>query len=161
MQYGAAIPSQKAYFQAFKNLNLAQSLSPITVYTTVQAPLEKVWQYFTMPAHISQWYFASPDWHAPAAESDLRAGGTFKIRMEAKDGSFGFDFEGVYTAVQTLAQIDYAMSDGRAVCIRFEETAAGVLVTETFDPETENPIDMQRSGWQMILDNFKQHVEAA
>ncbi len=140
---------------------MAQSLSPITVYTTVQAPLEKVWQYFTMPAHISQWYFASPDWHAPAAESDLRAGGTFKIRMEAKDGSFGFDFEGVYTAVQTLAQIDYAMSDGRAVCILFEETAAGVLVTETFDPETENPIDMQRSGWQMILDNFKQYVEAA
>ena len=119
MQYGAAIPSQKAYFQAFKNLNMAQSLSPITVYTTVQAPLEKVWQYLTMTAHISQWYFASPDWHAPAAERDLRAGGTFKLRMEAKDGSFGFYVEGVYTAVQTLAESGYAMSDGRAVCIRF------------------------------------------
>lgn len=133
--------------------------SPITVQTVVQAPLEKAWLYWSEPKHIMNWAFASEDWEASDAQNDLREGGTFKTRMAAKDGSAGFDFTGTYTTVREHELIEYDMSDGRHVKIEFEETPEGVQVTETFDPENENPEDMQRSGWQAILDNFKKYTE--
>lgn len=132
----------------------------LTVVTSVQAPIEKVWQYWTQPAHITQWNNASDDWHTPTAENDLCIGGTFLSRMEAKDGSFGFDFSGEYTNVVLYQAIDYIMEDGRAVSIRFKEIGDSTEISETFDPETENSLEMQQEGWQAILDNFKQYVES-
>lgn len=134
--------------------------APITVESTVNAPLEKVWSYWTTPQHIQQWNNASDDWHTPKAENDLRAGGKFLTRMEAKDGSFGFDFGGVYDAVDQHQHIAYTMEDGRKVAIRFTEKDGATHVSETFDPEGQNPVDMQREGWQSILDNFKKYTEA-
>ena len=132
----------------------------ITIETTVHAPVEKVWSCWTEPEHIMQWNAASPDWHTPRATNDLREGGKFTSRMEAKDGSAGFDFEGVYSKVEPLAHIVYAMSDGRAVDVRFEARGDDTHVIESFDPESENSLEMQRQGWQSILDNFKKHTEA-
>jgi uncharacterized protein YndB with AHSA1/START domain len=134
-------------------------MEPITVRTTINAPLETVWHCWTEPAHITQWCFASADWETPRAENDVRTGGKFLTRMAAKDGSVGFDFTGTYTAVEPNARLAYVMEDGRKVALTFAQTADGVEVTETFDPETENPAEMQRSGWQAILDNFKTHAE--
>lgn len=131
----------------------------ITVEVTVNAPLEKVWVAFNDPKHVVNWCFASDDWHAPAAESDFREGGKSKTVMAAKDGSFSFDFEWIYTKIKDLETIEYAMGDGREVSVQFEETGEGVKVTETFDPENENPVEMQKGGWQAILDNFKKYVE--
>lgn len=131
----------------------------ITVSNTVNAPVEKVWDYWSGPQHISNWCFASEDWHAPKAENDLRTGGTFSTRMEAKDGSFGFDFGGVYDEVKTNERISYTMGDGRKVSIIFEANGNATKVIETFEAETQNPVDMQRSGWQAILDNFKKYTE--
>lgn len=125
----------------------------------IDDPVEKVWQYFTEPDHIKAWNNASPDWHSPRVENDLRVGGRFNTRMEAKDGSEGFDFTGTYTEVVPEERIAYAMDDGRKVEVVFEETEGGTRVTETFDPEDENPIEMQKEGWQSILDNFKRYVE--
>jgi uncharacterized protein YndB with AHSA1/START domain len=133
---------------------------PITVETIVNAPIEKVWKFWNKPEHITKWAFASDDWEAPVAENDVRTGGKFKTRMQAKDRSQGFDFTGVYTNVNGKELIEYDMDDGRHVKVRFEEIPEGVRVTETFDPENENPLDTQRSGWQAILDNFKKYVEA-
>ncbi len=134
--------------------------SKITVETTIQAPIEKIWQYWTMPEHITKWCNASPDWHTPSATNDLREGGTFTTRMEAKDGSVGFDFGGTYTKIVPNEYIEYTMnSDERNVAITFTKEGDGYKVTETFDPENENPLEMQRAGWQAILDNFKNHVE--
>ena len=132
----------------------------ITVETIVQAPLEKTWNAWTMPEDIMQWNSASPDWHTPSATNDLREGGTFTARMEAKDGSAGFDFGGTYTKVEQGRTIAYVMSDGRECTVTFEEAEGGTRVTETFDAESENPAEMQREGWQSILDNFKTYVEA-
>ena len=132
----------------------------ITVETTVNAPVEKVWECWTKTEHIMQWNSASPDWHTPKATNDLRDGGVFTSRMEAKDGSVGFDFEGTYTKIIDHEQIDYVMSDGRTVSITFNEQGGATHVTETFDPESENSPEMQRSGWQAILDNFKKYAEA-
>lgn len=132
----------------------------ITVKTTVKAPAPKVWEYWTAPQHIMQWNSASPDWHTPSAVSDLREGGTFRSRMEAKDGSFGFDFGGTFTKVVPEKALAYTMSDGRAVSVTFEEKGETVDVTETFDAETENSVEMQREGWQSILNNFKKYAEA-
>ncbi|HYE59592.1 MAG TPA: SRPBCC domain-containing protein [Candidatus Kapabacteria bacterium] len=131
----------------------------ITVQTTVQAPMEKVWECWTKPEHIVQWAFAQDDWEAPAAENDVRTGGRFKTVMAAKDKSTSFDFTGVYINVQDHEIIEYDMDDGRHVNVHFENTPEGVRVTETFDPENENALEVQRSGWQAILDNFKKHVE--
>ncbi len=131
----------------------------ITVEATVNAPVEKVWTYWSEPKHITQWCQASDDWHAPYAENDLRTGGKFKTTMAAKDGSVSFDFEGVYTNVQKHKVIEYAMSDGRKVKITFSGNGNETKVIETFDPENTNPIEMQRGGWQAILDNFKKHTE--
>lgn len=137
------------------------SAAAITVQTTLPTTLEKAWEYFTAPAHITQWYFANDTWHAPAAQNDLRAGGRFSIRMEAKDGSFGFDFEGEYTQVLPHELLAYSLADGRQVYTRLQATPEGVVLTQTFDPENENPQEMQREGWQMILNNLKKYVEGA
>ncbi len=133
----------------------------ITVETVINAPIEKVWTYFTEPEHIMQWNNASPDWHTPRASNDLRTGGTFSYRMEAKDGSSGFDFGGTYDEVSQHERIAYSFGDRKAL-VTFESLdGAQTKVAETFDPEDVNPLEMQRSGWQAILDNFKKHVETA
>ncbi len=134
-------------------------MTKITVETTVSANLNKTWDYWTKPEHITHWNFASDDWQCPRAENDARTGGKFSARMEAKDGSFGFDFEGIYDEVIEQKRIAYHMEDGRQVEILFEELGDQTKVTEMFDPETENSEEMQRGGWQAILDNFKKHVE--
>lgn len=135
-------------------------MKPITVETTVNAPIEKVWEYWNEPEHITKWAFASDEWHAPFAENVVEVGGTFKTRMESKSGDEGFDFEGTYTNVEMQGLIEYDMSDGRHVKVEFEETPDGVHIKETFDPESENPEDVQREGWQAILENFKKYVES-
>lgn len=132
----------------------------ITIETVVNAPLQQVWDAWNNPSDIEQWNAASPDWHTTRSTVDLREGGRFLSRMEAKDGSMGFDFEGTYTRVEPLRRIEYRMDDEREVQTLFEETADGVLVRSTFDAESQNPAEMQRAGWQAILDNFGRHVEA-
>jgi uncharacterized protein YndB with AHSA1/START domain len=134
--------------------------SPITVETNVNAPVETVWACWTEPEHIMRWNSASPDWHTPSATNDLREGGSFTSRMEAKDGSVGFDFGGTYTTVIEHAEMAYVMDDGRKVRVTFNGHGDHTHVTETFDPETENAPEMQRQGWQAILDNFKTYAEA-
>lgn len=132
----------------------------ITIQTRINAPIEKVWRYWNEPDHITQWCAASDDWHAPHAENDLRKDGKFKTTMAAKDGSVSFDFEGVYTKVEANKLIEYVMSDGRKVSITFTTNDGSTTdITETFDPENTNPLDLQREGWQSILNNFKAHVE--
>lgn len=130
----------------------------ITVETTVQAPVEKVWEYWTEPTHITKWNSASEDWHTPIAENDLQVGGKFLSRMEAKDGSFGFDFGGVYDDVRLNEGIAYTLEDGRKVTINFIRQGDETKVIETFDAENTNPIEMQEAGWQAILDNFKKYI---
>lgn len=132
----------------------------ITVQAIVNAPLEKVWKLWTDPKHIVSWNNASDDWHTPHAENDLRAGGKFLARMEAKDGSFGFDFSGTYTNVEPQKQIEYTLDDGREVIISFVSGENGTTVTEQFEAENENPVELQQAGWQAILDNFKKYAEA-
>lgn len=132
----------------------------ITVAVHVHAPIEKAWKDFTDPEAIKAWNAASDDWHTTAVANDLREGGTFSSRMEAKDKSAGFDFAGTYTQVIPHERIAYTMGDERKVAVTFTSEGNATRVTETFDPETENSIDMQRSGWQAILDNFKRYVEA-
>jgi len=132
----------------------------ITIETTISADTKKVWDYYSAPEHITKWNFASDDWHCPSAENDLRTGGKFKSRMEAKDGSFGFDFEGVYDEVVAHKKIAYTMPDGRKVITNFESDGGRTKVTTTFDAENENSVEMQKSGWQSILDNFKKYVES-
>lgn len=138
-------------------MNTNQSV--ITVEAIVHAPVEKVWEYWTAPDHIAKWNNASDDWHTPYAENDLRAGGKFVSRMEAKDGSFGFDFGGIYDEVRAQEFISYTLGDGRKVEITFIPQDNDTKVIEVFDPETTNPIEMQREGWQAILNNFKKHAE--
>jgi uncharacterized protein YndB with AHSA1/START domain len=130
----------------------------ITVATTVNAPIEQVWHAYTTPEEIVQWNAASDDWHTTVAHADLRPGGEFSSRMEAKDGSMGFDFAGTYTEIVPHQLIAYDFGDRKAH-ITFDEQPDGVLVQVTFDAETTHPEEMQRAGWQAILDNFKRHVE--
>lgn len=132
----------------------------ITVEATVKAPVEKVWERYTSPEHIVKWNSASDDWHTTKAENDVRTGGKFLSRMEAKDGSFGFDFEGVYDDVAVNKRIAYTMTDGRKAEIIFMGENNETKMTVTFDAENENPIEMQREGWQAILDSFKKYTEA-
>ncbi len=134
-------------------------MSPITITAHIHADLAHTWSCWTSPEHITKWNYAGDDWHCPSATNDIRTGGKFSSRMEAKDGSFGFDFDGVYDDVIPHQRIRYSMEDGRRVEILFEETASGTKITESFDPESENSVDMQREGWQMILNNFKRHAE--
>lgn len=132
----------------------------ITVETVVNARPGRVWDAWNNPEDIKQWNSAQDDWHTTRSTVDLREGGRFVSRMEAKDGSAGFDFEGTYTRVEPQKVIEYRMSDGREVRNEFVERGDGVLVKVTFDAETENPPEMQRQGWQAILDNFGRHVES-
>jgi len=131
----------------------------ITVETTVNAPIEKVWSYFTQAQHVKNWNNASDDWHTPRAENNLQVGGNFVYRMEAKDGSFGFDFGGTYDVVTENEYIEYTLGDNRKVKVHFTQQDNGVKLVETFDAETTNPVEMQRAGWQAILDNFKKYTE--
>lgn len=131
----------------------------VTINATINAPVEKVWEYWNGPKHITQWNAASEDWHSPKAENDLRKGGSFNYRMEAKDGSFGFDFGGVYDEVIPNQHISYTMGDGRTVSTEFADNNGSTEITSTFEAETENPVEMQKGGWQAILDNFKKYTE--
>ena len=132
----------------------------ITVENTVNAPVAKVWEYWTKPEHITKWSNASDDWHTPHAENDLRVGGSFSSRMEAKDGSMGFDFGGIYDAVTPNEYIEYTLGDDRKVKITFTPMGESTRVVESFEAEETNPIEMQQGGWQAILDNFKKYTEA-
>ena len=136
-----------------------ESSKKITVETTVKAPVEKVWEYWTEPTHITKWNAASDDWHTPYAENDLRVGGKFLSRMEAKDGSFGFDFGGIYDDVILHKVIAYTLDDGRKVQITFQGQENETVIMEIFDAETENPIEFQQQGWQAILNHFKKYAE--
>ncbi|MFH7016908.1 SRPBCC family protein [Flavobacterium sp. FlaQc-47] len=132
----------------------------ITVQSTINASIDKVWEFWTLPEHIKNWSYASAEWHSPHAENDLQVGGKFKTTMAAKDASISFDFGGEYTLVEKNKAIEYVLEDGRKVEITFEETPDGVKITESFDPETENSDEMQQGGWNAILDNFKSYVES-
>ncbi|SRR5258706_9074985 len=137
-----------------------QEKTIVTVENTINAPVKKVWEFWTRPEHITKWNSASDDWHSPRAENDLRVGGHFFSRMEAKDGSFGFDFGGVYDAVRNNEYIEYTLGDGRKVKITFSSKGNSTKVVESFEAESTNPVEMQKGGWQAILDNFKKYTEA-
>lgn len=131
----------------------------VTVETTINAPLARVWETWTAPQHIMNWNSASPDWHCPKAENDLRTGGTFSSRMEARDGSMGFDFGGVYDEVRDQELIAYTMGDGRKVEVKFAPEDNGTRITQTFDAENMHPVEFQKAGWQSIMDNHKKYTE--
>ena len=131
----------------------------ITISTNVNAPVEKVWEYWSSPEHITKWCQASSDWHAPYAENDLKKGGKFKTTMAAKDGSFSFDFGGEYTKVDEYKAIDYTIEDGRKVSVQFTDHGNSTGIVETFEAEETNSVELQRGGWQAILDSFKQYTE--
>lgn len=133
----------------------------ITIQASINAPVEKVWQLWTEPRHITQWSSPSPEWHTPRAESDFRKGGKFVSRMEAVDGSMGFDFGGEFDEIKTHELIGYTIGDGRKVVTTFESNGDTTEVTQTFEPESENSLEMQRGGWQAILDSFKRYAEYA
>ena len=132
----------------------------INVEIIIDASIEKVWKFYTNAEHIKQWNNASDDWHTPRAENDLRVGGKFVYRMEAKDSSVGFDLEGEYTEIEENEIINYTMNDGRKVRITFSNEEGKTLVSIMFDAETENSIEMQKEGWQAILNNFKRYIES-
>ena len=139
---------------------MATEKTLITIEATVNAPIEKVWNSWTKPEHITQWNQASPDWHCPKATNDLRVGGEFSATMAARDGSMSFDFGGTYTKVENLKTIESVLGDGRTIKTTFVESPSGVKVIETFEAEGQNSIEMQRGGWQAILNSFKNHTEA-
>ena len=131
----------------------------IKIEANIQSPINKVWTYWTEPQHITQWNFAVPEWHCPSATNDLKVGGKYSARMEAKDGSFGFDFEAIYNEVIEHKSIIYTLDDGRKVHTTFQNHGNGTSVTTIFDAENQNSEEMQKSGWQAILNNFKSYVE--
>jgi uncharacterized protein YndB with AHSA1/START domain len=131
----------------------------ITVQAKIKAPVDRVWKLWTTPEDIVKWNYASDDWQSPQAINDLREGGMFNIRMEAKDGSSGFDFAGVYDKVQTNRMIEYTLGDGRRVKIDFAGSGKKTRLVETFEAENVNSVDLQRNGWQSILNNFKKYAE--
>ena len=132
----------------------------LTVETTVKVPVKKVWELWTNPKHIKNWYFASDDWHAPYADNNVCVNGLFKTTMSSKDNSMSFDFEGVYTIVEKHEAIHYSISgDGRNVIVLFLENGNTTTITESFESENENPLEMQKQGWQAILNNFKLYAE--
>ena len=134
-------------------------MTTISIENIVKAPVEKVWEFWTSPKHIIKWYNASDDWHTPHAENDLQAGGKFLFRMEARDASMGFDFEGVYDAVIVNELIEYRIADGRRVKITFLRIGSETKIIESFEAESINSIELQRGGWKAILDNFKKYIE--
>jgi len=136
-----------------------EQATKVTINADINAPVSKVWELWNTPEHVMQWNNASPDWHSPKAENDLREGGKFNYRMEAKDGSFGFDFWGIYDKIVSNELLEYTLGDGRKVSITFRSNGDRTEIEETFDAENQNPVDMQRTGWQAILDNFKKYAE--
>jgi uncharacterized protein YndB with AHSA1/START domain len=136
------------------------AIKKITVSILADASLSTTWKAFTTPSSIMQWNFASDDWRCPKAAIELREGGAFSYRMESKDGKYGFDFNGTFTKVIPENRIEYSLDDDRCVSIVFHETGGKTEVTETFDAETENPLELQKNGWQAILDNFRKHAES-
>jgi len=139
----------------------AQTKTVLTVKSTINAPVEKVWEYWNKPEHITKWASASDDWHTTRAENDLRVGGKFLSRMKAKNGSINFDFGGTYDAVRKNEYIEYTMGDGRKVDVTFSKDGDSTKVVENFEAEQTNPLEMQQGGWQNILDNFKKYTESA
>lgn len=140
---------------------MENNTNKLHVEVEINCALEKTWDGFVNPDHIVNWYFASDDWCAPSAVNNLTVGETFTIRMEAKDGSFGFDMGGVYTEIDAMNSFTYKMADGRMVIVKFKQiNESTVLVSEDFDPENQNPLEMQQAGWQMILNNFKKYIES-
>jgi len=133
--------------------------SKIKVTATINADTKKVWDFYTQPKHITKWNFADPSWHCPSATNDMNVGGRYVARMEAKDGSFGFDFDAFYSEINEGEDFTYEFG-GRLAKVDFKETDGQTEVTVTFDPETENSIELQRNGWQAILDNFKKYTES-
>lgn len=131
----------------------------ITIQATIDAPVTKVWDYWTKPEHITGWNFASDDWQCPNATNDVRVGGRYMARMEAKDGSFGFDFEAIYDEVVANNRLVYTMTDGRQVATEFKDQDGRTGVTTTFDADPTHDAEMQRAGWQAIMDNFKRYAE--
>jgi uncharacterized protein YndB with AHSA1/START domain len=134
-------------------------MTKIVIQVVINAPAEQAWKLYTEPEHIMKWNSASGDWHTPKAENDLRIGGKFFSRMEAKDGSTGFDFSGTYDHVKANELIEYTMSDGRKAKTTFAENDGKTEITITFDAESTNSIEVQRNGWQAILDSFKKYVD--
>lgn len=130
----------------------------ITVAATIDADAQKVWEYYTEPKHIVNWNFADPSWHCPKASNDMKVGGTYNARMEAKDGSFGFDFEAVYTNIIKGDEFTYEFG-GRTATVKLNKLNDQTEIVVVFDPEEENPIEMQKDGWQAILNNFKLYTE--
>ena len=137
-----------------------ENKTTIRVQTTVNAPVETVWEHWTKPEHIKHWNNANDEWHTPNAENDLRVGGKFVYRMEAKDGSFGFDFDGIYDEVTPNERIVYTIADGRKVSIAFTSNSNTTTVAEDFEAEGTHSDELQRTGWQAIVDNFKRYVES-
>ena len=136
------------------------SKTVLTVQANVNAPVEKTWEIFTNPDHIVQWNQASPDWHSPWSKNDLRVGGAFSTRMEAKDGSMGFEFGGIYDVVTENEYIEYTLGDGRKVTVTFTQEGDGTKVVETFEAEDTHSIEMQQGGWQAIMDSYKNYTES-
>jgi uncharacterized protein YndB with AHSA1/START domain len=137
-----------------------QHKTSVTIECTVQAPVEKVWRFWTEPEHICNWNYASQDWHTPWAKTDMKVGGRFVARMEARNGSAGFDFGGTYEAIVPNKYVEYTMDDGRRVKVTFSGNERETRVVENFEAEDTNPVEMQRNGWQSILDNFKRYTES-
>lgn len=131
----------------------------ITIHNSVKAPVQKVWDLWTTPEHIVKWNAASEDWHTTRAENNLKVGGEFSSRMEAKDGSFGFDFIGIYDVVDAPHRIAYTLDNGRKVEVDFKEVNGETSISQSFDPDSQNPAEQQQQGWQAILDNFKSYAE--
>jgi uncharacterized protein YndB with AHSA1/START domain len=135
------------------------NFTKITIDAVIVADIQKVWDYYNSPEHITKWNHASDDWHCPKAENDMKIGGTYLARMEAKDGSFGFDFKAIYDEIIPMAKVAYTFEDERKVVTTFEKHGVKTKVTTVFDAEAMNPIDMQKAGWQAILNNFKRYTE--
>lgn len=157
---GAMMQMRKIEIDKMRAAAENTSRKTLTVQTTVAAPVEKVWGLWTSPEHITQWNFATEGWHCPTATNHLRIGGTFNYRMEAKDGSMGFDFTGTYLDLNEPAYIHYELDDKRAAQVRFTAVDEGTFVMQNFEVETSNDPEMQRQGWQAILDNFRRYVES-
>jgi len=135
-------------------------MSKISVSATINADVKKVWDYYTNPEHITQWNYADPSWQCPSASNDMRVGGKYSARMEAKDGSFGFEFEATYNEITEGKSFTYTMPDNREVNVSFDGDGDNTAINVTFDAENQNPVEMQKNGWQAILDNFKKYTEA-
>ena len=140
-------------------LHSFKAMQLITVQSNIQAPVQKVWDFFTNPQHVINWNFAMPEWHCPSATNQLEVGGEFHYTMSARDNSMSFDFWGTYQKIEKEKNIQILLGDGRSMLVTFEMTDISTIITEKFEPEKENPVELQEAGWQIILDNFKRYIE--